>query len=102
MKYIFSFLLVINVSVFAQIQTSDKVFLTFEKSSGETNVNGPDAIDMLRPYIENKTTLEVVNSIEEADYTIFTKNQDHSFSKEWTNFISGSECISNLLGKLIL
>ena len=47
-----------------------RIFLTYSATKGEDNVNGNDAKEMLKSYIEGKTTCVVVNSIDEADFVL--------------------------------
>ena len=57
-------------------QVSDKliagsrVFLEYSQTEGEKNVDGDDAVNMLKDYFEKKTSCVVVNSIEEADFIV--------------------------------
>ena len=60
---------VLSFGTMAQLNTGDKVFLTFQNVDGEVNVSGTDAIDMLKSYIVGKTNLVIVDSAEESDYT---------------------------------
>lgn len=41
----------LSFGAMAQLNTGDKVFLTFQDVDGEVNVSGTDAIDMLKSYI---------------------------------------------------
>jgi hypothetical protein len=60
---------IFSLASFAQINASDKVFLQFQDTEGEVNADGVDACEMLKSYVEGKTTLTVVNSKNESDYT---------------------------------
>lgn len=59
----------LSFGAMAQLNTGDKVFLTFQDVDGEVNVSGTDAIDMLKSYIVGKTNLVIVDSAEESNYT---------------------------------
>jgi hypothetical protein len=61
------FLLFSTISV-AQINSGDKVWLKYLDTPGEVSVNGTDACNMLRDYVENKTTLILVENKKDADY----------------------------------
>ena len=50
--------------------SGSKIFLSYIPTKDKDNVSGSDAIQMLRSYIEEKTTCVVVNSIYEADFVI--------------------------------
>ncbi len=47
-----------------------RLFLTYSKSEDEDNVDGSDAIGMLKTYIEGKTNCKVVSSYDEADFVV--------------------------------
>lgn len=47
-----------------------RLFLTYSKAEDEDNVDGSDAIGMLKTYIEGKTTCQVVNSYDKADFVV--------------------------------
>jgi hypothetical protein len=53
----------------AQLSNGDKVFLQFQDTDGEVNVDGNDACEMLKSYVVGKTSLSVVSNKEESDYT---------------------------------
>jgi hypothetical protein len=60
---------IFSLASFAQISASDKVFLQFQDTEDEVNVDMVDACEMLKSYVDGKTTLTVVDSKEESDYT---------------------------------
>jgi hypothetical protein len=47
-----------------------RLFISYVRTENEENVNGNDAKVMLQDYIEGKTKCVVVNTIDEADFTI--------------------------------
>lgn len=47
-----------------------RLFLVYSQTEGEGNVDGDDAVRMLKDYIEVKTTCTVVNSIDNADFIV--------------------------------
>ena len=53
----------------AQLSNGDKVFLQFQDTEGEVNVDGNDACEMLKSYVIGKTSLSVVSNVSESDYT---------------------------------
>ena len=53
----------------AQLSNGDKVFLQFQETEGEVNVDGNDACEMLKSYIVGKTSLNIVESESESKYT---------------------------------
>ena len=64
--FIFS---IITLIVSAQLSASDNVYLQFQDTEGEVNVDGNDACEMLKSYVLGKTSLSVVSNKEESDYT---------------------------------
>jgi len=50
--------------------SGSRLFLTYVSTEGKRNVDGSDAVGMLKSYIEGKTTCIVVNSKEEADFIV--------------------------------
>ena len=64
--FIFS---IISLIVSAQLSASDNVYLQFQDTDGEVNVDGNDACEMLKSYVVDKTSLSVVSNKEESDYT---------------------------------
>jgi len=64
--FIFS---IITLIVSAQLSASDNVYLQFQDTEGEVNVDGNDACEMLKSYVEGKTNLNISNTKEESDYT---------------------------------
>ena len=64
--FIFS---IITLIVSAQLSASDNVYLQFQDTDGEVNVDGNDACEMLKSYVLGKTSLSVVSNKEESDYT---------------------------------
>ena len=59
----------ITLLSFAQLSAGDNVYLQFQDTDGEVNVDGDDACEMLKSYILGKTYLSVVSNKEESDYT---------------------------------
>ena len=66
LTFIFSIFTLISS---AQISSGDNIYLQFQDTEGEVNVNGVDACEMLKSYVVGKTTLEVVSSKEASDFT---------------------------------
>ncbi len=64
--FIFSIVTLIS---FAQLSSGDKVYLEFQPTDGEVNVDGTDACEMLASYIDGKTSLNIVESQSESEYT---------------------------------
>jgi len=64
--FIFS---IFTLFVSAQLSESDKVYLQFQDTDGEVNVDGNDACEMLKSYVIGKTSLSVVSDKEDSDYT---------------------------------
>jgi len=64
--FIFSIVTLIS---FAQLSSGDKVYLEFQPTDGEVNVDGADACEMLKSYVKGKTNLNISNTKEESDYT---------------------------------
>ena len=62
------FSLTFSLSSIAQINAGDKVFLQFQDTEGEVNVDGADACEMLKSYVKGKTSLVLVDSEGESDY----------------------------------
>jgi hypothetical protein len=54
---------------FAQLSAGDNVYLQFQDTDGEVNVDGDDACEMLKSYVIGKTSLSVVSNKKESDYT---------------------------------
>ena len=54
---------------FAQLSAGDNVYLQFQDTDGEVNVDGDDACEMLKSYIDGKTSLNIVESQSESKYT---------------------------------
>lgn len=52
------------------LKPGSKLFVKYIDTDDEDNVNGVDAIQMFGSYIKGKTTCELVNSLEEADFEI--------------------------------
>lgn len=50
-----------------------RILLTFSNTEGKNDVDGNDAIGMLKSYIEGKTNCIVVNSIDKADFEMELK-----------------------------
>jgi|TARA_B110000211_G_scaffold74526_1_gene86902 hypothetical protein len=55
---------------FGQLSAGDNVYLQFQDTDGEVNVDGDDACEMLKSYVIGKTSLSVVSNKEESDYTL--------------------------------
>ena len=64
--FIFS---IMTLFSFAQLSSGDNVYLQFQDTDGEVNVDGDDACEMLKSYVVGKTHLRVVSNKEESDYT---------------------------------
>tara|TARA_B110000091_G_scaffold83323_1_gene91693 strand:- start:59 stop:478 length:420 start_codon:yes stop_codon:yes gene_type:complete len=62
--------LIMTLFSFAQLNAGDNVYLQFQDTDGEVNVDGDDACEMLKSYVIGKTSLSVVSNKEESDYTI--------------------------------
>ena len=58
-----------SLITFAQLKPDSKVFMTFEQTQNEVNVDGDNAIAMLKEYIIGKTSLVISESKESADFT---------------------------------
>jgi hypothetical protein len=69
----------------AQIAPGDKVHVIFKDTPNEVNVDGANAVEMLKSYIHGKTTLKIVNSREESSFTfvlsIYEKNMGNRKGK---------------------
>lgn len=66
-------ILLLNFASFitnAQLKPGSSVFLTFEETKGEVNVNGNDALDMLKSYLVGKTSIVLWDSKETADFVL--------------------------------
>jgi hypothetical protein len=64
--FIFS---IMTLFSFAQLSAGDNVYLQFQDTDNEVNVDGNDACEMLKSYVLGKTHLSVVSNKEESDYT---------------------------------
>ena len=64
--FIFS---IMTLFSFAQLNAGDNVYLQFQDTDGEVNVDGNDACEMLKSYVVGKTSLSVVSNVSESDYT---------------------------------
>ena len=64
--FIFS---IMTLFSFAQLSAGDNVYLQFQDTDGEVNVDGDDACEMLKSYVIGKTSLSVVSNVSESDYT---------------------------------
>lgn len=53
---------------FSQLKPDSKVFLTFEQTQNEVNVDGENAVEMLKDYLVGKTSLIISDSKETADF----------------------------------
>tara|TARA_B100000795_G_scaffold85940_1_gene62492 strand:+ start:30225 stop:30644 length:420 start_codon:yes stop_codon:yes gene_type:complete len=65
--FIFS---IFTLFVSAQLSEGDKVYLQFQDTDGEVNVDGKDACEMLKSYVIGKTSLSIVSDKEDSDYTL--------------------------------
>jgi len=65
--FIFS---IFTLFVSAQLSGGDKVYLQFQNTDGEVNVDGNDACEMLKSYVIGKTSLSVVSYKGDSDYTL--------------------------------
>ena len=65
--FIFSIITIISS---AQLSAGDNVYLQFQDTDGEVNVDGDDACEMLKSYVIGKTSLSVVSNVSESDYTL--------------------------------
>lgn len=84
-----------------------RIFLEFIPTENEENVNGADAKEILKEYIEDETSCIVVNSVDEADFLmnlsvikgfadarkgkiilIYLGNKKEVFSTEWVKGFS--------------
>lgn len=72
MKSILAAFIFIVLSGFsnAQLNASDTVFLKFQNIEGEVNVNGDNALNMLKDYLLNRTNLIIVETAVGSTYTI--------------------------------
>jgi hypothetical protein len=52
-----------------KLDPKDKVFIIFKETSGQVNTDQNLAIGVLKEYIKNKTSLVLVDKVEEADFT---------------------------------
>ncbi len=57
-----------SIVMFAQLNSGGKVFVTFKETEGEVNSNDTAAVKDLRGYLEDKTTLLIVDSADDADF----------------------------------
>ena len=62
--FIFSIITLISS---AQLSAGDNVYLQFQDTDGEVNVDGNDACEMLKSYVVGKTSLNVVSDKEDSD-----------------------------------
>ncbi len=58
-----------SIVMVAQLNSGDKVFVIFKETKGEVNSNDTAAIKDLRSYLEDKSTLIIVDSADDADFT---------------------------------
>ena len=65
--FIFS---IFTLFVSAQLSEGDKVYLQFQDTDGEVNVDEKDACEMLKSYVIGKTSLSIVSDKEDSDYTL--------------------------------
>ena len=64
--FIFSIITLISS---AQLSAGDNVYLQFQDTDGEVNVDGNNACEMLKSYVLGKTSLSIVINKEASDYT---------------------------------
>jgi hypothetical protein len=64
--FIFSIITLISS---AQLSAGDNVYLQFQDTDGEVNVDGNDACEMLKSYVVGKTSLNIVSNKENSDFT---------------------------------
>jgi len=70
-KVLFAVALVfMTFNSFAQLKSDSKVFLIFEDTKNEVNVDGEDAKGMLKSYLIGKTSLVIVDVIQSADFVL--------------------------------
>jgi hypothetical protein len=62
-------LLLISVVATAQLKPGSKVYFVFEETVEEVNVDGEDALEMLRSYVKGKSSLQIVDSKEKSEFT---------------------------------
>ena len=53
-----------------QLLAGSKVFLKFKETNGEESVDSEDALEMLRSYMQDRTTCELVNTEDKAEFTL--------------------------------
>lgn len=101
-----------------------RIFLEFIPTENEDNVNGADAIEMLKDYIKGKTSCIVVDSIDEADFLmnlsvikgfadarkakitlIYLGNKKEVFSTDWvkgfSNVFYGYSGTRHAIGRIV-
>ena len=66
LSFIFS---IFTLCVYSQISSGDNVYLQFQDTDGEVNVDGNDACEMLKSYVVGKTSLNIVSNKEDSDFT---------------------------------
>jgi len=59
----------ITLIAFAQLNGENNIYLQFQDTDGEVNVDGSDACAMLKSYVLGKTSLSIVDNKSESDYT---------------------------------
>jgi hypothetical protein len=52
-----------------KLDPKDKVYLTFKETKGQPNSEPNYALEILREYVKNKSSLAIVNTAGEADFT---------------------------------
>lgn len=86
-----------------------RIFLDFIPTENEENVNGADAKEMLKEYLEDETSCMVVDSVDEADFSmnlsvikgfadarkakitlVYLENKKEVFSTEWVKGFSNA------------
>ena len=63
-------LAVASVTSFAQMKAGSKVFVEYEQTPGEVNADATDITNMFIGKVIGYTSLDVVESKEEADFTL--------------------------------
>jgi len=84
-RLVFCLFILASFPCFAQLNSSSKIYLEFNETDKEVNVNGQDALRMLADYVKNKTTLEIVSKQESSDYilnlSVYEKNMGNRMGK---------------------
>lgn len=65
------FVLFINSAIaFSQLKPGSKVYLSYAETPNEVNVNAEDAKGMLKDYLIEKTSVQIVDNLESSEFTI--------------------------------